>query len=233
MNRRDILKSGLSGAALALAGTGAAVLAQRAAAPLPARERVRVAFMLGESTNMIDTAGPWEVFQDAHAPSANGEMRMPFELFTVAPDVEGRRMTGGFLTRAHHSFDDAPQPNVIVVPAHGGSPRSLEWLRQASREADVTMSVCTGAFQLARAGLLEGLAVTTHHDFWDRFATEFPNLELCRGVRFVDSGRIATAGGLTSGIDLALHIVRRYFGEESAAATAAYMEHGSDAWRTA
>ena len=93
------------------------------------------------------------------------------------------------------------------------------------------MSVCTGAFQLARAGLLKGIPATTHHDFFDSFAKEFPDVELRRGLRFVDSGRIATAGGLTSGIDLALHIVSRYFGVETAAATATYMEYSSDAWR--
>ena len=240
MNRREMIKAGLGGAALALGGAaaGAGAAAQQAPAqaqgsgPLPARDTVRVAFLLGDSANMIDTAGPWEVFQDAHAGSG-AEMRMPFELYTVAADLEPLRMTGGFNTRAHFAFDDAPQPHVIVVPAHRGSDRSLEWLRRASRGADVTMSVCTGAFQLARAGLLDGYPVTTHHDFWDSFAREFPNLELRRGARFVDSGRIATAGGLTSGIDLALHIVSRYFGEASAEATAAYMEYSSDAWRVA
>jgi transcriptional regulator GlxA family with amidase domain len=233
MNRREMIQAGLGGAALAIAGAGAAV-AQVAAGvgPLPQRDRIRVAFLLGESTNMIDTAGPWEVFQDAHDMSA-GNMRMPFELFTVAPDREARQMTGGFHTRAHYSFADAPQPHVIVVPAHRGSDAARDWLRSASAGADVTMSVCTGAFKLAQAGLLEGLPVTTHHDFWDQFAREHPTIELRRGPRFVDNGRIASAGGLTSGIDLALHIVRRYLGEESAAATATYMEYASEAWRAA
>ena len=67
---------------------------------------------------------------------------------------------------------------------------------------------------------------------WDKFQSEFPDVTLQRGLRFVDNGRIATAGGLTSGIDMALHVVARYFGDEVAAATAGYMEHTSDAWRT-
>jgi transcriptional regulator GlxA family with amidase domain len=75
------------------------------------------------------------------------------------------------------------------------------------------------------------MPATTHHEFWDKFNEEFPDIELRRGVRFVDSGRIATAGGLTSGIDMALHIVSRYFGTDAAAATARYMEYSSDAWR--
>jgi len=93
------------------------------------------------------------------------------------------------------------------------------------------MSVCTGAFQLAHVGLLDGLPATTHHDFWDEFAKEFPKVDLKRGLRFVDNGRVATAGGLTPGIDMALHIVGRYFGADAATATARYMEHDRAAWR--
>jgi len=193
--------------------------------PLPRRKRVRVAFMIGEHANVIDTAGPWEVFQDVVSDDFG------CELYTVAPTGDLLQMTGGLQVKPNYSIDDAPQPNVIVVPAHKSTGRSREWLRAASAGTDVTMSVCTGAFQLARAGLLKGIPATTHHQFFDSFAKEFPDIELRRGLRFVDSGRIATAGGLTSGIDMALHVVARYFGTEVAAATAAYMEYSSDAWR--
>jgi len=114
---------------------------------------------------------------------------------------------------------------VIVVPAQKSTEASRAWLKAASEKADITMSVCTGAFQLGRVGLLDGLKATTHHDYYDAFAKEFPKVQLERTPRFVDSGRIATAGGLTSGIDLALHVVGRYFGPETAEATARYMEH--------
>jgi transcriptional regulator GlxA family with amidase domain len=88
------------------------------------------------------------------------------------------------------------------------------------------MSVCTGAFKLADAGLLDGKQATTHHDFWDGFATKFPKVQLQRGSRFVQSDEtIYTAGGLTSGIDLALHVVEKLYGREAADRTAAYMEY--------
>ncbi len=233
MQRRELLGGSL---ALSVALLSPA-FAQQSAGPatplkgLPRRSSVRVAFMLGDNANMIDTAGPWEVFQDVMLPGIMPNH--PFELFTVAPTAKPLRMTGGMEVVPRYSIKNAPDPNVIVVPAHRATDESREWLRAASEKTDVTMSVCTGAFQLARAGLLKGIAATTHHDYWDSFNQEFPDIELRRGLRFVDSGRVATAGGLTSGIDMALHIVARYYGTEVAAATAAYMEYSSEAWRSA
>ena len=86
------------------------------------------------------------------------------------------------------------------------------------------MSVCTGAFVLARTGLLDGREATTHHLFYDQFANEFPKVKLVRNRRFIDNGGIMSAGGLTSGIDGALHVVERYYGRAAALQTAAYME---------
>lgn len=215
MHRRQLIV----GASLAAAALGSAAAAQR----LRARDGIKVAFMLGDNTNVIDTAGPWEVFQDAMG-TVDGRMAH-FQLFTVAPTAEPVRMTGGLVVKPTYAIADAPQPDVIVVPAQRSTEASRAWLKAASEKADLTMSVCTGAFQLGRVGLLDGLPATTHHDFWDSFEKEFPKVKLQRGLRFVDNGRVATAGGLTSGIDLALHVVGRYFGEAEAARTAAYMEH--------
>lgn len=238
MDRRNFVQHSMTAATLALFGTAASSQSKPAAAgdkkadlqPLPKRKKVRVAFMLADNANVIDTAGPWEVFQDV---MIGGEgHHHPFELFTVGPSDSLLEMTGGLKVQPHYSILNAPQPNIIVVPAQRATDATRAWLREASAGTDVTMSVCTGAFQLARAGLLKNMTATTHHDFWDRFAKEFPDIELRRGLRFVDNGRIATAGGLTSGIDMALHVVSRYFGVEAAQKTAEYMEYSSDAWRS-
>ena len=189
----------------------------------PAFGSVNVAFLISPGSNVIDMTGPWEVFQDAHTGRRGG-----FRLYTVAATREPVRLTGGLHVIPDHSIADAPQPRVVVIPAMRATPEVIEWIRRVAPEADVVMSVCTGAFQLGRAGLLDGLQATTHHEFWDAFARDFPNVKLVRGERWVESSdKIATAGGLTSGIDLALRVVERYYGRDAARETAAYMEHRS------
>jgi transcriptional regulator GlxA family with amidase domain len=198
----------------------------------PTRGRIPVAFVIGPGATMIDFAGPWEVFQDVMVPErgASHEEQMPFELYTVAERPATLRVTGGMQVTPDYTVENAPPPRVIVIPAHRGSARLVDWVRSASAQADMTMSVCTGAFHLARTGLLKGRAATTHHQFLDDFAREFPDVEVRRGLRFVEHERVATAGGLTSGIDLALRIVERYFGRETATRTASYMEYESRGW---
>jgi transcriptional regulator GlxA family with amidase domain len=198
----------------------------------PATGRIPVAFVLGPNATMIDFAGPWEVFQDVmlHGRGASHEEHMAFELFTVAERPEMLRVTGGMRVTPDYTIENAPAPRVIVIPAHRGSPKLVEWIRDASVKTDVTMSVCTGAFHLAKTGLLKGKAATTHHQFLDSFAREFPDIPVRRGVRFVEHERVATAGGLSSGIDLALRVVERYFGRGVAQQTASYMEYESRGW---
>src|SRR5918997_4299595 len=199
----------------------------------PAKGRIGVAFVISQHATVIDFAGPWEVFQDVHVPSrgAGHEEQMPFQLYTVSEKTEPLRATAGLQLIPDYTFADAPAPKVVVVGAQAGRSAAMyEWLKKQAREADVLMSVCTGAFHLARAGLLDGREATTHHDFTARLAEEFPAVRVKRGLRFIEGERISTAGGLTSGIDLALRVVERYFGREVAATTAHYMEYQSTGW---
>jgi transcriptional regulator GlxA family with amidase domain len=196
----------------------------------PATGPVKVAVALTEGATVIDFAGPWEVFQDVDAPGREEA----FRLYTVGDSTKPIIGSGGLQLVPDYSFQGAPQPNVIVVGAQRGSDTLIQWLRTASEKTDLTMSVCTGAFQLAKAGLLTGKPATTHHDFTDRLAASFPDVQVRRGLRFVESSpRLATAGGLSSGIDLALRVVERYYGRETAAKTAAYMEYQGEGWKSA
>ena len=198
----------------------------------PEKGKIPVAFAISDGVTVIDFAGPWEVFQDVHVSERGKDMeeQMPFQLYTVSDKIEPLTGSGGLKLVPDYTFDTAPQPKVIVVPAQRGSSSLHAWLRKVSPATDVTMSVCTGAFQLGKAGLLSGKSATTHHDFFEQFEKSFPDVSLKRGLRFVENEKISTAGGLTSGIDLALRVVDRYFGRDVAQSTATYMEYQSKGW---
>jgi transcriptional regulator GlxA family with amidase domain len=236
MKRRDLLKSSAAfGLISAIPFSRAPKTDTPASSPNPlkppAHGGIPVAFLISDGAVMIDFAGPWEVFQDAQ-PSAGMDMRMNlFNLYTVAETAKPIRASGGMKIIPDHTFATAPAPKVIVIPAQSGrSQATLDWVRKSSKTADVTMSVCTGAFLLAETGLLSGKSATTHHAAFKSFAIQFPDIQLIRGARFVENGNLAAAGGLSSGIDLALRVVERYYGREAATQTAFQMEYQGEGW---
>jgi len=189
---------------------------------------IPVAFVLTDGATMIDFSGPWEVFQDAGGPDGADH----FRLFTVGASKNPIHTSGGMTVIPDYSFADAPVARIVVIPAQRGAPELADWLRQRDKDADVVMSVCTGAFQLGKAGLLDGKQATTHHNFFSQFEKSFPKATLVKGRRYVQSDDVIyTAGGLTSGIDLALHIVEQYLGRDAAQRTADYMEYQSTGWK--
>ncbi len=245
MKRRELLRRSTAlGMMAAVPGSALVSLAARARAadgsgagkpltpPLPLKPPLKgsvpVAFLVSEGAVVIDFSGPWEVFQDVSVPGREGPA---FRLYTVAETTKPIRASGGMTIVPEYTFETAPAPKVIVIPAQGGrSEPTLEWIRRSARGADLTMSVCTGAFLLARTGLLSGKTATTHHDGYRGLAVEFPDVRVKRGARFVEEGSVATAGGLSSGIDLALRVVERYYGHEVAKNTAYQMEYQGQGW---
>jgi len=209
----------------------------------PKTGKIPVAVLVTEYANLIDFAGPSSVFSNVIVKgrgNSKGEDvpeddQYPFDVFLVG-DSPGPVETGaGMAVVPRYDFDHVPVPRIVVVGAQRGSPKMKAWLQKAAADprTEVIMSVCTGAFKLAGAGLLDGKPATTHHGYYDELAKSFPKIDVRRGLRFVRSdARIFTAGGLTSGIDLALHVVDLYFGEPVAQATADWMEYRSAEWKT-
>jgi transcriptional regulator GlxA family with amidase domain len=190
-----------------------------------------VEFVVSDEAQMIDLAGPWEVLYDAQV--GTGHKTPDFVLYTVAETTKSVRLTGGMSVTPDYSFDNAPHPDYVVVGKQGSAPsaRAKAWLVEQYVAQHTLVSVCTGAFWLGAAGLLDHKSATTHHDAFDAFRKKFPAVNLVQDARYVQSDpHIFTSGGLTSGIDLALHLVELRFGREAAARTAAYMEYKSKDW---
>ena len=206
----------------------------------PARGQINVAFVISDSANVMDIAGAWEVFGDTMLTSkgkpwheADGDdMVMPFNTYTVSDSLKPVNANGLTIV-PNYTFQTAPKPLVIVIPAQRGrSDAQKAWLLANSATADVTMSVCTGASMLAQYGLLDGQTATTHHLYAADLQKQYPAVHFVSGTRYVEHGKTATAGGLTSGIDLALHIVQRYYGQAVAQVTADYLEYGGELWKS-
>jgi transcriptional regulator GlxA family with amidase domain len=230
-DRRTLFTAALGAGAVAACGAASAEVAPIVPLARPAEGNIRVAFLVDRFHNIVDLAGAWEAFGSA------GTEQQSFQLYTVSP-VRETLSLGGVQMLADYTLDNAPQPHVVVMGAQSGrdvsdtNPAKSEWLRHVEPNADLLMSVCTGAFVLARSGLIDGRLATTHHDYYDSFESQFPRVQLVRNRRFVDNGKFVSAGGLTSGIDSAIHVIARYYSVEEAQRIAVYLEHYSDGWRT-
>ena len=198
---------------------------------------IKVAVVISGGANLMDIAGPWEVFQDTSLKDSHGKDVAPYELYTVAPEKAPLHTDGsnhpGLAITPDYAFADAPTPDIVVVGAQSGGPGLSAWLQKMHASHKLVISVCTGAFQLGKAGLLDGKQATTHHWFFGDFQREFPKVKLVEQVRYVQADPITfTAGGLTSGVDLALHMVADRFGQDVAQRTADYMEYMGAGWKT-
>ena len=202
---------------------------------IPAKEKIPVAFAITDHAVTIDFAGPWEVFKDVFVKDRGKTMeeQAAFRLYTVSDSRDPVTTSGGMRIIPDYTFDDAPPPAIVVVPAQSGrSPKMLEWIRKMTTQSEVVMSVCTGASVLGDAGVLNHKQATTHHLYYDEFQAAFPEVLLQKNRRFVQSSPVIfTAGGLSSGIDLALHIVQLYFGPAQAEETASLMEYEGTGWK--
>jgi len=189
-----------------------------------------VAILLFNDVEVLDFAGPFEVF------SVTSELNNYefFHVYTVAAELGAITAVNGLSVNPRYCFADCPRPDIVIIPGGIGSrvamnnSRVVEWLQIAARNAELVLSVCSGARILAKSGLLDGLEATTHHEVIEHLRELAPHTTVRENVRFVDTGRIMTSGGISAGIDLSFYVVDKLLGEEVAAKTARYMEY---AWK--
>lgn len=189
--------------------------------------RRNVAILIFPEVEVLDFAGPFEVFSVADKLS-NAEF---FNVYTLAESAASVRACGGLTVVPTHTFESMPVPHILIVPGGNGTrpllkkPALLEWLRVKAGQAEIVASVCTGSLVLGKAGLLKKLRATTHHGAFDELAAVAPDTEIVRDARFIDNGQILTSAGISAGIEQSLHIVGRLYGPEFAERVATYMEY--------
>ncbi len=192
----------------------------------------RVGIVIFNDIEVLDFCGPFEVFSATRIDEAQRrEAQSPFEVFLIAETLSNITTTGGMKVIPHFSFETCPKMDILVVPGGWGTRRELknpvmlEWLRSKAAEVETLASVCTGSMLLGFAGLIDGLHATTHWKSLDWMRDSFPAVTVEYAQHVVEDGRLLTSAGISAGIDMALKVVARYFGQDIAKATAMHMEY--------
>jgi transcriptional regulator GlxA family with amidase domain len=191
----------------------------------------QVAILAYPGVQSLDVTGPLEVFAGAHQLiAATGRSARGYEVTIASQDGAPLRSSSGLTLTPHSTVRDAPgEIDTLIVAGGSGcmdaaADRTLvEWISQASRRARRTVSVCTGAFLLARAGLLDGRRVTTHWAFAAELARLHPAVRVDPDPIYLRDGRIWTSAGVTAGMDLALALVEEDLDREAALAIARHL----------
>ncbi len=195
-------------------------------------DRKQVGILIFENVEVLDFCGPFEVFSATRLNEVKRrEEPSPFNVFLVAETRQPVVTTGGMKVLPDYDLDSCPELDVLVVPGgwgtkkEMGNDRLLKWIAARAAQVESLTSVCTGALLLGQAGLLEGKRATTHWRSLDWMQELFPGATVERQLHFVEDGNLITSAGISAGIDMALKVVARYFGEAIARATAKQMEY--------
>jgi transcriptional regulator GlxA family with amidase domain len=196
--------------------------------------RSRVGILIFDEVEVLDFAGPYEVFSRTRlvpgVESRRSNASAPFEVFTVAASTTPVAATGSLRVVPDFDFASAPPIDILVVPGGFGTrgllrdEATLAWIRQTAAAARQVTSVCTGALLLARTGLLGGRRATTHWGALGLLAEVDPTIRVEPDHRVVDDG-IVTSAGVSAGIDMALAVVESMCGRAVADETAHYMDY--------
>ncbi len=185
------------------------------------RKPVTIAFYLQDGIEVLDFAGPMEVFAYAG-----------FKVFTVSKTKDPIISQGILKVIPDYSIADAPPSDIIAFfggnAGSGFDDKVISWLKSREKKTEYFFSVCTGAFALAKAGILDNKTATTFHLSLDNLKKNYPKVDVRNDVRFVDNGTVITTAGISAGIDGALHLVAKLRGEQAAKDAAFYMEY--DKW---
>lgn len=191
-------------------------------------QKLLVAILLFEDVEVLDFAGPFEVFSVASQLSDYQNL----EVMTVAKKKQIIRAKNGLQVMPDREMGELSQVDILVLPGGDGSKAVIQdealmdWISQMSKRAQTVFTVCSGARMLAKLGVLDQQTFTTHHLVFEDVLSLAPTAIADPKARFVDHGKFMTAAGVSAGIDLSLHVVEKYLGKALRDATARYMEYG-------
>ena len=195
-------------------------------------KRKRVGILIFPDVEVLDFCGPFEVFSVTRlGENRRREESSPFEVLVLAEDADPVVATGGLRVIPDATLDTCPPLDVLVVPGGWGTrkeignQRMVTWIAERAKEVETLTSVCTGAMLLGQAGLLDGRRATTHWRSLDWMRQSFPAVTVEDKLHVVEDGDVLTSAGISAGIDMALRVVTRYFGEAIGRATARHMEY--------
>jgi transcriptional regulator GlxA family with amidase domain len=191
-----------------------------------------VGILLFPEVEVLDFCGPFEVFSVTRLNESNRrEQPSPFRVLLVADTAEPISTAGGMRVLPDCTTTVCPQLDILLVPGGWGTrdqmqnARLIDWIRQRAPKVETLTSVCTGSLLLGQAGLLDGVRATTHWAAFSLLRERFPKINVVEDQHVVEEGKILTSAGISAGIDLALRLIARYFGEPVARNTARYMEY--------
>ena len=195
-------------------------------------QRKRVGILIFPNVEVLDFCGPFEVFSVTRLDEARRrEDPSPFEVGLIAESLQPVVATGGLKVQPDYTIETAPELDILVVPGGWGTRKAitnaplLAWIGQRGRAVETLTSVCTGAMLLGEAGLLDGRHATTHWRSLDWMRESFPRVTVEDQQHVVVDGNVLTSAGISAGIDMALQVVTRYFGDTVGRATARHMEY--------
>lgn len=189
--------------------------------------RKNLAILVFEDVEVMDFAGPFEVFSVTDELNAHGLLNV----FTVGKTTQTITAKNGLQVVPDFNLSNHPAADFLIIPGGFGTRALLddknlmEWVKKTVDSCQRALSVCSGALVFAKAGLLDNLKATTHHEVFEELEKHAPNTEIIKNERFVDNRKILTSAGISAGIDMSLYFVEQLFGASVALQTANYMEY--------
>jgi transcriptional regulator GlxA family with amidase domain len=189
-------------------------------------EQLNIGIYVYENAEVLDFSGPFEVFSTANR--LNNENHQ-FNVFLIGETDLVIQARGGLCVNAKYNIHNHPSLDLLIVvggvhTAEIQKTHIIQWLQKQGQKVPIMASICTGAFLLAQAGILNNCQVTTHWSDIEEFKQTYPNIPIVENVRWVDSQNVITSGGISAGIDMSLHLVSRFCSQQLAIWTAKQME---------